>query len=57
LLTLLTNRLGDAVLLVRFSYWLSLRLITPLYKRGGVLAFLLFFLVTMTKRAQIPFTS
>ena len=57
LITLLTNRLGDGVLLIRFSYWLSLALISPVYQGGGILAFFLFLLVTLTKRAQAPFTS
>jgi len=57
LITLLTNRLGDGVLLIRFSYWLSLTLVSPIYQGGGILAFFLFFLVTLTKRAQAPFTS
>lgn len=56
LMTLLTNRLGDRVLLIRFSYWLSLRLLSSIYQKGTVLAFLLFLLVTLTKRAQVPFT-
>jgi len=56
LLTLLTNRLGDSVLLIRFSYWLSLRLASTIYQKGSILAFLLFLLVTLTKRAQVPFT-
>jgi len=56
LITLLTNRLGDRVLLIRFSYWLSLRLLSSIYQKGTILAFLLFLLVTLTKRAQVPFT-
>lgn len=56
LMTLLTNRLGDRVLLIRFSYWLSLRLLSSIYQKGTVLAFFLFLLVTLTKRAQVPFT-
>lgn len=56
LITLLTNRLGDRVLLIRFSYWLSLRLLSFIYQKGTILAFLLFLLVTLTKRAQVPFT-
>lgn len=56
LMTLLTNRLGDRVLLIRFSYWLSLRLLSPVYQKGAILAFLLFLLVALTKRAQVPFT-
>lgn len=56
LITLLTNRLGDRVLLIRFSYWLSLSLLSPVYQKGTVLAFLLFLLVALTKRAQVPFT-
>lgn len=55
-MTLLTNRLGDRVLLIRFSYWLSLRLLSSIYQKGTILAFLLFLLVTLTKRAQVPFT-
>jgi len=57
LITLLTNRLGDGVLLIRFSYWLSLGLTSSIYQKGRILAFFLFLLVTLTKRAQVPFTS
>jgi len=56
-MTLLTNRLGDRVLLISFSYWVRLRLRSSIYQRGSVAAFFLFLLVTLTKRAQIPFTS
>lgn len=56
LMTLLTNRLGDRILLIRFSYWLGLRLLSSIYQKGTILAFLLFLLVTLTKRAQVPFT-
>lgn len=55
-MTLLTNRLGDRILLIRFSYWLGLRLLSSIYQKGTILAFLLFLLVTLTKRAQVPFT-
>lgn len=56
LITLLTNRLGDGVLLISFSYWVRLRLVTSIYQKGSIAAFFLFLLVTLTKRAQIPFT-
>lgn len=56
LITLLTNRLGDRVLIIRFRYWLSLRLLSSIYQKGTILAFLLFVLVALTKRAQSPFT-
>jgi len=57
LITLLTNRLGDRVLLISFSYWVRLRLRSSIYQKGSIAAFFLFLLVTLTKRAQIPFTS
>jgi len=56
LITLLTNRLGDGVLLISFSYWVRLRLPSSIYQKGSVVAFFLFLVVTLTKRAQIPFT-
>lgn len=56
LITLLTNRLGDGVLLISFSYWVRLRLTSSIYQKGSIVAFFLFLLVTLTKRAQIPFT-
>lgn len=55
LLTLLTNRLGDAILLRRIGYWLLSR--TVLFKDWGALRLLLFVLVAITKSAQWPFIS
>lgn len=55
LLTLLTNRLGDAILMLVFVYWIiNNNILLSNFSRGGVL--LLLFLLTMTKRAQVPFT-
>jgi len=56
LITLLTNRLGDGVLLISFSYWVRLRIVSSVYQKGSVVAFLLFLIVALTKRAQFPFT-
>jgi NADH-ubiquinone oxidoreductase chain 5 len=36
---------------------MSLTLVSHIYQGGGILAFFLFLLVTLTKRAQAPFTS
>ncbi len=55
LLTLLTNRIGDGLLFISFSYWV----ITSMFigtMRATLLAFRIFILVSSTKRAQIPFT-
>lgn len=55
-LTLLTNRIGDAVLIIRLSYWiltLPIRLIT---KSSSLIFRIVFLLLTLTKRAQAPFT-
>lgn len=55
LLTMLTNRLGDAVLIINFSYWsLSINLITSLSSAQIIL--LLIVLLALTKRAQWPFS-
>lgn len=55
LLTLLTNRIGDAILLVRFSYWLLVPIV--LVTRNVRLLLILFFtLLRLTKSAQTPFT-
>jgi len=56
LLTLLTNRLGDGLLLLSFAYWISLSF--PLLLQGGrIILFLIFLLTALTKSAQVPFTS
>jgi len=55
-LTLLTNRLGDGLLLLSFAYWISLSF--PLLLQGGrIILFLIFLLTALTKSAQVPFTS
>lgn len=56
LLTLLTNRLGDRVLLISFSYWI---IIPPviLFSHTRQSLILMFFILALTKRAQIPFIS
>lgn len=56
ILTLLTNRLGDGLLILRFAYWIIF--CSPfLLKRRAAIGFLFFFLTRLTKRAQLPFTS
>lgn len=54
LLTLLTNRVGDACLVISFSYWIFL--LSPMFNLNQFLTVLIFIL-TFTKRAQWPFTS
>lgn len=54
LLTLLTNRIGDACLALSFSYWIFL--FSPAFNFNQVLT-MLTFILAFTKRAQWPFTS
>jgi len=54
LLTLLTNRVGDACLIISFSYWIFL--LSPRFNSNQLLIILVFTLA-FTKRAQWPFTS
>lgn len=56
LLTLLTNRIGDAVLLLRFSYLILKRVFFEFSQRWRVLIRVLVIFLASTKRAQIPFT-
>jgi len=51
LLTLLTNRLGDAVLIVRLCYWLSIGSFS-LYSRASGVLILFLRVISFTKRAQ-----
>lgn len=55
LLTLLTNRLGDSILIIRFGYWIFINFSFIRFFLTGFLLILLLFL-TLTKRAQVPFT-
>lgn len=54
LLTLLTNRVGDACLVISFSYWIFL--FSPAFNFNQLLTILVF-TIAFTKRAQWPFTS
>ncbi len=54
LLTLLTNRVGDACLILSFSYWIFL--LSPTFNFNQFLI-ILAFILAFTKRAQWPFTS
>nr|YP_025917.1 NADH dehydrogenase subunit 5 [Xiphinema americanum]AAQ75781.1 NADH dehydrogenase subunit 5 [Xiphinema americanum] len=54
LLTLLTNRVGDACLIISFSYWMFL--LSPTFNLNQFLIILVFILA-FTKSAQWPFTS
>ena len=57
LLTLLTNRVGDGVLILRFGYWIMQgSFLSWSYETRLIISLFLVFL-TFTKRAQIPFTS
>lgn len=55
LLTMLTNRLGDGLLLVSFGYWLLMDVFLLNFQLGFFLS-LVFVFVTFTKRAQVPFS-
>jgi len=55
LLTLLTNRVGDRILFIRFSYWITISAFLGTM-RAALLAFIILIIVASTKRAQIPFT-
>ena len=57
LLTLLTNRIGDAVLIIRFSFIILQRTVYHLFKTASISIIFLLILVSTTKRAQSPFTS
>lgn len=57
LLTLLTNRLGDGLLLIRFSYWILSDFFFYEIQVGGLFLFMIFLLLSFTKRAQVPFSS
>nr|YP_009346443.1 NADH dehydrogenase subunit 5 [Xiphinema rivesi]AOT84254.1 NADH dehydrogenase subunit 5 [Xiphinema rivesi] len=54
LLTLLTNRVGDACLILNFSYWMFV--FSPTFNLNQFLI-ILAFILTFTKSAQWPFTS
>jgi len=56
LLTLLTNRLGDRLLIITFCYWMAFSSFKGILQRGGVIIFLLLLFTSLTKRAQVPFT-
>lgn len=56
LLTLLTNRLGDGILIICFSLWIFNFFNKNLRKELTVLLRTLFLILTFTKRAQVPFT-
>lgn len=55
LLTLLTNRLGDAVLMISYRYWIIIGASIIRFFLGG-LGIILFSFLTITKSAQVPFT-
>lgn len=57
LLTLLTNRVGDASLIILFGLWLITKGIYNLNQVISIFVSLLFLFVCLTKRAQVPFTS
>lgn len=54
LLTLLTNRVGDGILLIVFGYWLIRSFRERLIKTSSILSIILV-LLCFTKRAQWPF--
>jgi len=56
LLTLLTNRIGDAIILLCFAYRIILRSIFNLRFFLRFTWFFLFIILTFTKSAQVPFT-
>jgi len=56
LLTLLTNRIGDAVLILRLSYLILSQPYLSITKTRRRLVLLILFILTITKRAQVPFT-
>ena len=55
LLTMLTNRLGDGLLLISFRYWVLVDVFLLNFQLGFFLS-LVFVFVTFTKRAQVPFS-
>lgn len=57
LLTLLTNRIGDAILIIRLFYWIRAFFYVRISQAIGIVLTLIFIILTFTKRAQIPFTS
>lgn len=56
-LTILTNRIGDALLIIRYSYWLIINRHTSLKYGIRALLVFIFTMLTFTKSAQLPFTS
>lgn len=56
LLTLLTNRVGDSVLVLVFAYWLFKKGLFFNFNFLRILTLLLFVVLSFTKRAQAPFT-
>lgn len=57
MLTLLTNRIGDGVLMGLFSYWFLMQRPKELVKGQRILILVLLITISYTKRAQFPFTS
>lgn len=55
LLTMLTNRLGDGLLLIRLSYWSLLDLFFFQFQVSSMFLFLVFCVLSFTKSAQVPF--
>lgn len=54
---MLTNRLGDMLLLLSLSYWVLKMPFLSLFKRISLIFILFLFLLSSTKRAQFPFFS
>lgn len=56
-MTLLTNRVGDGVLMLCYCYWI-LQFFNKNISKEIALMFCIFIIIlTFTKRAQVPFTS